>query len=94
MHSTVWVGSNPLENSTALPLNDSNIRSEYSFSPQENNASHQGLSREKTVWECDNNSYYIIFIMAELVCEEMSLSRSEFCNTDAKMDNVLIDSWQ
>ena len=49
MHSKVKVVSNPLENSTALPLNDRNIRSEYPFSVQENNAGHQGLSRENKV---------------------------------------------
>ena len=49
MHSTALVARNPLENSTALPLNGRNIRSEYPFSVQENKTGHQELSRENKV---------------------------------------------
>ena len=59
MHSTVRVACNILENSTALPQSDRNIRSEYPFSVQQNKTGHQGLSRE-------NNTIQIDFLSSSL----------------------------
>ena len=72
MHSTTLVACNPLENSTALPLNDRNIRSEYPFSVQENNVGHQELSRENNVWECDNDLHQSLYIKRGKEGEEIS----------------------
>ena len=70
MHSTVRVACNILENSTALPQNDRNIRSEYPFSVQQNKTGHQGLSRENKIYKnvimtyivYNTNRFLIIFV--------------------------------